>query len=687
MKEPTTKQLQRLEKKKAKMAAFLEIARLNDKDKEAKMQALKQIVATDGSSNPNDSNMAGDNSTRKRSCEKNSDVTCSEICKEENVPDESELQDNNKKPRLSDSKQYANLKEELRKRKKRLQAIPRLTLKAVGENATLDIRNMEKRIPIFLSDIQHLLLYSLLGHHSPYLPARWCQLEKYNKISHTVVFVLEGLSSYHYVAYESMFPHIVSNLKHRLEVITPTVYGASITEELAAVPLTGTQSDKLIKQYGSLETALQTNGNVIKLLRSVFPMHSINSDEKFPTKNSSNRTLPPTDKFCRTKLLLSLWQMVEENYPVPLKGTLAERYGSYILTKDVYKEATSTSPMFGLDCEMCLTTSGNLELTRISIVDESMNVIYDSLVKPENTITNYLTRYSGITEDMLNDVTVTLHDVQQTLRTLLPPDAILVGQSLNSDLHTLKMMHPYIIDTSVIFNLTGDRYRKTKLQILAREFLGESIQDSKAGHCSTEDSKASMKLVKLKLSNSVDYGDAVLLGDRSMKVLKMETDNEKTKRALQKTEIKKYATSIFSHITKNKGTTAAIVGNDEVMSEYSKYLTNSSLNVMDDESFAKDDQVRLVIADNNKHAVDRTSEIVLEHAFVLCHVKLREEQLKDEQIEETFRAVNKWIHRVWQCSAINSLACVIFSGQNNTANGSCFLNIKTEVSPNIIMRA
>ena len=83
--------------------------------------------------------------------------------------------------RLSDN-QYASLKEELRKRKKRLQAIPRLTLKAVGENATLDVGNLGKRIPIFLSDIQHLLLYSLLGHHSPYLPARWCKLEKYNKV-------------------------------------------------------------------------------------------------------------------------------------------------------------------------------------------------------------------------------------------------------------------------------------------------------------------------------------------------------------------------------------------------------------------------------------------------------------------------------------------------------------------------
>ncbi|XP_011706434.1 PREDICTED: uncharacterized protein LOC105461627 isoform X2 [Wasmannia auropunctata] len=192
--------------------------------------------------------MAKDNSTRKRTCEKNSDGTCLEARKDKNVSNDPELQDKNKKPRLNDANQYASLKEELRKRKKRLQAIPRLTLKAVGENATLDVRNIGKRIPLFLSDIQHLLLYSLLGHHSPYLPARWCQLEKYNKISHTVVIVLEGLSSYHFVAYENMFPHIVNNLKHRLEMITPSVYGASITEELAAVPLTGTQSDKLIKR-------------------------------------------------------------------------------------------------------------------------------------------------------------------------------------------------------------------------------------------------------------------------------------------------------------------------------------------------------------------------------------------------------------------------------------------------------
>lgn len=45
MKNLTTKQLQRIEKKKKKMAALLEITKLNDKDREAKMLALKKAVS------------------------------------------------------------------------------------------------------------------------------------------------------------------------------------------------------------------------------------------------------------------------------------------------------------------------------------------------------------------------------------------------------------------------------------------------------------------------------------------------------------------------------------------------------------------------------------------------------------------------------------------------------------------
>lgn len=130
---------------------------------------------------------------------------------------------------------------------------------------------------------------------------------------------------------------------------------------------------------------------------------------------------------------------------------------------------------------------------------------------------------------------------------------------------------------------------------MAQEFLGERIQTSKAGHCSTEDSKASMKLVQLKLANSVNYGDAVLLGDCDMDVLKMKVNAEVlSQRALQKMEAKKYGMSIFNHVTKNKNT-AAIVGKEEVISEYARYLKSSSLNVMNDASFTKDDKVSAIL--------------------------------------------------------------------------------------------
>ena len=59
-----------------------------------------------------------------------------------------------------------------------------------------------------------------------------------------------------------------------------------------------------------------------------------------------------------------------------------------------------------------------------------------------------------------------LKDVQADLKRLLPPDAILVGQSLNCDLKALEMMHPYVIDTSIIFNITGNRYIFSRFLII-----------------------------------------------------------------------------------------------------------------------------------------------------------------------------------------------------------------------------
>jgi len=65
--------------------------------------------------------------------------------------------------------------------------------------------------------------------------------------------------------------------------------------------------------------------NIMKLLGSAFQLPSVINNINHLENNDLEKKLPSMDKFSRTKLLLSLEQMVQENYPVPLKGMLARR--------------------------------------------------------------------------------------------------------------------------------------------------------------------------------------------------------------------------------------------------------------------------------------------------------------------------------------------------------------------------
>lgn len=61
-----------------------------------------------------------------------------------------------------------------------------------------------------------------------------------------MVLLIEGLSLYDFQAHESLFPGVTDIFTNRVEVITPLAYNGSLVEELAAVPLTGTQKHKLM---------------------------------------------------------------------------------------------------------------------------------------------------------------------------------------------------------------------------------------------------------------------------------------------------------------------------------------------------------------------------------------------------------------------------------------------------------
>lgn len=165
------------------------------------------------------------------------------------------------------------------------------------------------------------------------------------------------------------------------------------------------------------------------------------------------------------------------------------------LSKDVPMDEQG---VYALDCEMCYTTQG-LELTRVTIIDEECKVIYETLVKPQNPIIDYNTRFSGITEDDMKDVTTNILDVQATLLTMFSDKTILVGHSLESDFKALRLLHDTVVDTSVMFPHKNGYPQKRALKNLSSEYLRKLIQNDVGGHDSKEDAVACMELIRWKV--------------------------------------------------------------------------------------------------------------------------------------------------------------------------------------------
>uniref|UniRef100_A0A1B0BPV8 Exonuclease domain-containing protein n=1 Tax=Glossina palpalis gambiensis TaxID=67801 RepID=A0A1B0BPV8_9MUSC len=666
MKTLTPKQKERNERKKKKLAALANLVKLNDKDRQvvvmpeskAESEELGTKVDDYGFTKVNNKKKTGKNKvansvhayTHGEPITKKPKVTEDTACISQSSDVCGAHGDSMKQIKLSE-KEYKELKKELRERKRQLENMPAVRLKDFGEKALLSVED-EERTPLFLTDIQHLAMLALLGKHSPCSPERWCCFEKSKQLSHTVVLTLEGLSLYHYLSNENKFEETKKVFETRLEVIMPPCKEGSIIEELAQVPLTCVQAEQLIEKHGSLEAALELNKDPTLLIKNIFPVANA------PVEITAN-DLHPNDKFPRTKLLLSALQMVDEGYPMPLRGELSKHFASYVFTKPQYTPVTNRSPLFGVDCEMCRTVKGYNELTRISIVNENLETVYETLVRPNNKIIDYLTPYSGITPEIMKSVTKTLKEVHKEVQELLPPDAILVGQSLNCDLNAMRMMHPYVIDTSVCFNISGVRRRKSKLQKLALTFLKETIQEHDGGHDSVEDSISSLKLVKMKLANSVEFGDEVLTQKKRVHDIIRAASGDAVKN------------NLFAHASIRDKRTAIITAKSlpkavqELLKQADKAQGNNP-----------NKSVIMFELESNKEAVRKTREICLENALTLTNLYVTADQLLPTSMDNTLEHVNKWISKIYKSIGNNGLFLVLMGCAPECSSGVAMFSIK-----------
>ncbi|RKP07407.1 hypothetical protein THASP1DRAFT_17105, partial [Thamnocephalis sphaerospora] len=227
----------------------------------------------------------------------------------------------------------------------------------------------------------------------------------------------------------------------------------------------------------------------------------------------------PGQKLVARDLLASVAELKESHYPLPpsVSGTpleagwLATEPCAATAGKDAADDAQDPA-MYAIDCEMVMSATG-YQLARVTLVNADGDITLDELIKQEQPVTDYLTKYSGMTKEKLDAATTTFDEVRAQIMSHVHADTILIGHSLESDLNVLKLAHATVIDTAIIYTHPRGPPFRCSLRWLSSKYMERQIQQEAVdehgqpvGHDSAEDARACLDLVKLKLEKGYEFG-------------------------------------------------------------------------------------------------------------------------------------------------------------------------------------
>ncbi|KAL5964988.1 Interferon-stimulated 20 kDa exonuclease-like 2 [Taenia solium] len=181
--------------------------------------------------------------------------------------------------------------------------------------------------------------------------------------------------------------------------------------------------------------------------------------------------------------------------PAVPKGPENTTVGLQYLRDDMFPKGP-----VALDCEMVGVGSDcRSALARVSIVARDGTVLYDVISRPEEVITDYRTRWSGIRPSDMQRAIPFESVREQVLRII--ENRIVVGHAIHNDFEVLKIEHPQRITRDI----SSSPYAKAKARIstkgpaalrhLAYVLLGLRIQRKE--HNSIEDAQATMAIYRL----------------------------------------------------------------------------------------------------------------------------------------------------------------------------------------------
>ncbi|KAF8936029.1 hypothetical protein BGZ47_009697 [Haplosporangium gracile] len=377
-------------------------------------------------------------------------------------------------------------KEERRKLKKGMKKQASLMQLNGGRPSILLSRNYHMKLK--LKDLRDLLVYLLT--ETKTLP--WIMVKNKFNIQKVVLLYVGGLDP-------SFF-----GIDYKDEDGTAPVAWASTAIEGPITEMTN------LKRFFDVVSPMKAGGEKNKIYSPVSQILNIPLSNTEKVKREAARAKARVPDLTRDGYMLTAQEMQELEFPFPsyMTGGASDLKANWIETDQL---ANPVSPdkrkLVAMDCEMCLTEHGS-ELTRITLIGEDGKAIYDELVLPTNPITDYLTKYSGMTAERLSGVTTRLADVQKKLKELINYDTILIGHSLENDMKVLKFAHPFIIDTARAYHHTRGPPSRPSLKWLAHRWLERKIQNGgDNGHDSIEDALTCLDLIKLKIKNGQGFGE------------------------------------------------------------------------------------------------------------------------------------------------------------------------------------
>lgn len=207
------------------------------------------------------------------------------------------------------------------------------------------------------------------------------------------------------------------------------------------------------------------------------------------------------------------------------------------------------------DCEMGYTVLG-LELIRMTAVAwPSGEPLVDVLVRPLGAVIDLNSRFSGVFPEHYTNavpydqwtdyvppppsdnhhVRLPMVETPQKARDLLcrflTPETPLIGHAIDNDLNTIRLCHPTIIDTIVLFPHPRGLPMRFGLKMLSNKHLHRSIQTGGSrGHDSLEDAVATGDLVRVKVGMKWKelqrQGYKIIEGNRLLPPPKTEAEDE-----------------------------------------------------------------------------------------------------------------------------------------------------------------